>query len=93
MTKIKIPYHKKMLEIEIADKNLLGILESKAEEFKPTMSQEEIVEKALDNPIKSESLEDLVKGKKNMVIITSDHTRPVPSKNHNAYTFKKNKSS
>lgn len=80
MTKIKIPYHKKMLEIEIADKNLLGILESKAEEFKPTISQEEIVEKALDNPIESERLENLVKGKKNMVIITSDHTRPVPSK-------------
>lgn len=80
MTKIKIPYHKKMLEIEIADKNLVGILESKAEEFKPILSQEEIVEKALDNPIESESLETLVEGKKNMVIITSDHTRPVPSK-------------
>ncbi len=34
----------------------------------------------MDNPIQCEKLEDLVKGKKNMVIITSDHTRPVPSK-------------
>lgn len=80
MAKIKIPYHKKTLEIEISDKNLVGTLESKAEEFKPSLSQEEIVEKALDNPIESESLETLVEGKKNMVIITSDHTRPVPSK-------------
>lgn len=80
MGKIKIPYHKKMLEIEITDENLVSILESKAEEFKPRISQEEIVEKALDNPIESERLEDLVKDKNNMVIITSDHTRPVPSK-------------
>lgn len=80
MAKIKIPYHKKMIEIEVSDKNLVGVLESKAEEFKPTLSQEEIVEKALDNPIESESLESLVADKKNMVIITSDHTRPVPSK-------------
>lgn len=80
MSKIKIPYYKKMLEIEVEDKNLAGILESKAGEYRTDLSQEEIVEKALNNPIGSESLEALVKGKKNMVIITSDHTRPVPSK-------------
>ena len=44
------------------------------------MSQEEILEKALDNPIGSKSLEKLVKNKNNMLIITSDHKRPVPSK-------------
>jgi len=69
-----------MMEIEIDDKNLAGILESKAEEYKSGGTQEELVEMALDNPIGSESLEELVKGKKDMVIITSDHTRPVPSK-------------
>lgn len=80
MGKIKIPYHKQMLEIEIEDKNLLGILESKAENYKTKETQEELVEMALDNPIGSEKLEDLVKDKKNMIIISSDHTRPVPSK-------------
>lgn len=80
MGKIKIPYHKQMLEIEIEDKNLLGILESKAENYKTKETQEELVEMALDNPIGSERLEDLVKDKKNMIIISSDHTRPVPSK-------------
>jgi lactate racemase len=80
MAKIKIPYHKQMLEIEIEDKNLVGVLESKAGEYKTSGTQEELVEMALDNPIGSEKLEELVKGKKNMVIITSDHTRPVPSK-------------
>jgi nickel-dependent lactate racemase len=80
MAKIKVPYNKQMLEIEIDDKNIAGILESKAEEYKSGGTQEELVELALNNPIGSASLEELVKGKKDMVIITSDHTRPVPSK-------------
>jgi lactate racemase len=34
----------------------------------------------LDHPVGSPRLEELAKGKKNIVIISSDHTRPVPSK-------------
>lgn len=80
MANIKIPYSKQFLEIEIPDKNLLAILESKAHAYKVYDTQREIVNKALDNPIGSVKLEELVKGKKNLVLITSDHTRPVPSK-------------
>ncbi|MCB2307121.1 nickel-dependent lactate racemase [Clostridium estertheticum] len=80
MTKLKIPYSKRFLEIEIPDKNLVAILESKAHDYKVESTQEDIVNKALDNPIGSVKLEELVKGKKNLVLITSDHTRPVPSK-------------
>ncbi|WML34013.1 nickel-dependent lactate racemase [Clostridium sp. OS1-26] len=80
MAKIKIPYHKQMWEVEVNDKNLVGILESKAEKYKTELTQQQIVENALDNPIYSSKLEELVKDKNNMVIITSDHTRPVPSK-------------
>ena len=80
MATIKIPYNKRFLEVNISDENLEAVLESKAHNYKPEFTQEEIVEKALNNPIGSKSLEELVKGKSNMVIITSDHTRPVPSK-------------
>ncbi|MBU3215535.1 nickel-dependent lactate racemase [Clostridium estertheticum] len=80
MTKVKIPYSKRFLEVEIPDKNLVAILESKAHDYKVESTQEDIVNKALDNPIGSVKLEELVKGKKNLVLITSDHTRPVPSK-------------
>jgi len=80
MTKIKIPYSKQFLEVEIPDKNLVVILESKAHAYIVESTQQEIVNKALDNPIGSKKLEELVKGKKNLVLITSDHTRPVPSK-------------
>ena len=34
----------------------------------------------MDNPIGSLKLEELAKNKKSVVIITSDHTRPVPSR-------------
>ena len=80
MAKIKIPYSNRLLEVEIPDHNLVGILESKAHTFHASGSQEEIVNRALDHPIGSATLEELVQGRKNMVIITSDHTRPVPSK-------------
>jgi len=80
MAKIKIPYSTKLLDVDIPDHNLSAILESKAHVYQAEGSQEEIVNRALDHPIGSASLEELVRGRKNMVIITSDHTRPVPSK-------------
>ncbi|CAH2213641.1 nickel-dependent lactate racemase [Tepidibacter aestuarii] len=80
MASIKMPYSKSSIDANIPDKNLIKILESKVHNYRPELSQLEIVHKALDNPIESKSLEELVKGKNNMVIITSDHTRPVPSK-------------
>lgn len=51
MRKIKLPYHKQLIEIEIDDKNLAGVLESKAGEYKTKENQSKIVEKALDNTI------------------------------------------
>ncbi|MDU6249740.1 MAG: nickel-dependent lactate racemase, partial [Paeniclostridium sordellii] len=58
----------------------IKVLQSKAHDFKTTLSESEIVKKALENPIESKTLEELVKDKKDVVIITSDHTRPVPSR-------------
>jgi len=80
MTLIDIPYSIKSLKINIKDKNLKGVLVSKANNYRYVGSQIDIVNNALDNCIGSKSLEELVKNKHNMVIITSDHTRPVPSK-------------
>ncbi|MHC6179837.1 nickel-dependent lactate racemase [Clostridium sp. JNZ X4-2] len=80
MSVIKLPYNKRTVEVEIEDKNLAAVLESKAGSYKTELTESEIVESALDNPIGSPKLEDLVKNKNNMVIISSDHTRPVPSR-------------
>ncbi len=56
------------------------ILESKLTKYKPEASEQELVEQAVLHPIGSRPLAELAAGKQNIVIIASDHTRPVPSK-------------
>ena len=75
-----LPYDRKTVAVEIDDRNFVGSLVSKVESYRPGKSPQELVEASMDHPIGSPKLEELVKGKKNMVIISSDHTRPVPSK-------------
>lgn len=77
MKEVKLPYGKEFIELEIDDN--VDILVSQAGEFKAEKSEEDLVREALSNPIGSEKLSDLVKGKEKITIITSDHTRPVPS--------------
>ncbi len=80
MAEIRIPYGRGLIRLKLPEEKVQAILESKAHHYKPENSEEELVELALDNPIGSQKLEELVKGKNKVVIITSDHTRPVPSK-------------
>lgn len=77
MKEVKLPYGKEFIELEVNDN--VDILVSQAGEFKAEKSEEDLVREALSNPIGSEKLSDLVKGKEKITIITSDHTRPVPS--------------
>lgn len=77
MKEVKLPYGKEFIELEVDDN--VDILVSQAGKFKAEKSEEDLVRDALSNPIGSEKLSDLVKGKEKITIITSDHTRPVPS--------------
>lgn len=74
---LHIPYGKTTIEL---DETGMNVLCSKIGELKAEGSGLEIVKKAMDTPIDSPKLSELAKGKKNCVIIISDHTRPVPSK-------------
>ena len=76
----RLPYDRRHIPVEIDDRNIAGSLVSKVESYKPGLSEHELVEASLDHPIGSLRLEELAKNKKNIVIISSDHTRPVPSK-------------
>lgn len=78
MKQIEIPYGRTHLLANVAEENLLGVYESEVPQAAADPIAE--VENALDNPIGSQKLEELAVGKKNCVIIASDHTRPVPSK-------------
>lgn len=64
MKTIKLPYGKGTLDLNIPEERLAGILESHAHEFKAEKSEAEIVREALENPIDSPRLRELVKGKK-----------------------------
>ena len=77
--KFKLPYYKSHIEYEIPDRLINAVLVSKTEEFKVSVSEEELVKEALNNPINQKPLNELAIGKKHIVIISSDHTRPVPS--------------
>lgn len=80
MKNIKFPYGRKEIEYSFSDTELSAVLTSSIEDYFPKESQVELVQKALESPVNSEKLSEISKGKNNIVIIASDHTRPVPSK-------------
>ena len=80
MTKIRIPYDEYFQEIELEASRIRAVLTPRTHEYSQVLSQAEVVEKALDNPIASPALEELAKDADRILVITSDHTRPVPSK-------------
>jgi nickel-dependent lactate racemase len=79
MPKVKLPYGKKSITIDIPEDRLEGILVSKVNKYSIEESEEDIVKKAIINPIGVPRLKDLARDKKKIVVISSDHTRPVPS--------------
>lgn len=80
MKNIRFPYGKDFLEYNFENENLVGVLTSSIHGYAPELRGAELVKKAMANPIGSPTLAELAKGKKKIVIIPSDHTRPVPSK-------------
>ena len=75
--KVSIPYGRAALEAEIDDARLNGVYVSS---LPPPPDGAACVRAALDAPIGSPRLEELAKGRRRVVVIASDHTRPVPSK-------------
>ncbi len=80
MNEVEFCYGNGKMKGTFEDNRLTGILESHLHSFVPSKNEVEIVEDAILNPVLSPRLSELSKGKKNIVIIASDHTRPVPSK-------------
>lgn len=79
MKEILFPYGKEKLSYTFGDE-LCALLEPKINEYIPEADGAELVRRAMDAPIASPRLSELARGKKKVVIIASDHTRPVPSK-------------
>ena len=77
---IPIPYYTSTLDLHVEEENLKAVLTAKMHGFHAEKSQEQLVLDALEHPVGSPRLRTLAEGKRNIVIVTSDHTRAVPSK-------------
>lgn len=84
MTHIRIPYDRSFQEADVPSRLVQAILAPPAglhAADTPSPAQErQCVNQALDHPIGSVSLEAMAAGRKTATVITSDHTRPVPSR-------------
>lgn len=80
MKVVSFPYGKEKIQHSFRDEEILAVLEPEINHYQPQFTVEELIRRAMADPIDSPRLSELAKGKKNIVIIASDHTRPVPSK-------------
>lgn len=80
MKTIPIPYYTGTLDLKVSEENLKAVMTANMHHYKPDKGEVELVEEALENPIGSKKLSELAQGKQKIVLVTSDHTRPVPSK-------------
>ena len=77
---IPIPYYTSTLALHVEEENLKAVLTAKMHGFHAEKSQEQLALDALEHPVGSPRLRTLAEGKRKIVIVTSDHTRAVPSK-------------
>ena len=75
---IKIPYGKSAVNLDLPDKNILAVLQSSR--FDEPVDESEIIRRALNKPVESESLRHLASKKKKICIVVSDYTRATPNK-------------
>ena len=80
MKTFSIPYYTSSLELHMDEKNLKAELNSRTDSYHAGKGEAELVREALANPIGTPRLSELAKGKDRIVLVTSDHTRAVPSK-------------
>ena len=80
MAELVFPFGKEKIAFTVADTRLRGVLTSGLHAYTPADTEENLVKAAMASPVGSARLSELARGKKNIVIIASDHTRPVPSK-------------
>jgi len=75
--RITLAYGKQGLEVELPDRNVKAVLRKPATE--PLPDTDRALAEALADPIGSDPLRELARGKRNAVIVVSDATRPVPN--------------
>ena len=80
MKRFDLPYGRGTISLSLPESRVKAVLESHLHTYRPDLGEEELVNAALESPEGSPRLSRLAKGKHNVVMIASDHTRPVPSR-------------
>lgn len=80
MKTIPIPYLYGHLELHIEERNLKAVLLPREWQELEGKSERQLILDALRNPTGSTALRELARGKRRVVVVTSDHTRAVPSR-------------
>lgn len=76
--KIAIPIDDHAEDVTVRDDRLAAVILPR-ENNERKMTEEEIVRRALSRPFGGKALRQLARGKKKVLVITSDHTRAMPS--------------
>lgn len=77
MRRIDIPYGRGVMPVDVDEASLAGVLV--ARDWATATDEAAVVRAALDAPIGTPPLRELARGKRRVLVITSDHTRPMPS--------------
>lgn len=80
MPNIQFPHGKGTIDYFVADGRFKGKLVSEIHDYQAECSQEQLIRNALERPIGTPRLRVMAENKQRVVVIASDHTRPVPSK-------------
>jgi nickel-dependent lactate racemase len=72
-----LPYSKTEVPVRVPDENLLGVIDSKETAAAPNAQEE--VNRALENPLGTSKLEELLKPGEKVCIVVDDKTRPTPT--------------
>ena len=80
MRTIALPYGHESLELHVDEDHLKAVVETEMDGLTPDSSEADQVRQALENPIGTPRLRELARDKRRIVIVTSDHTRAVPSR-------------
>jgi nickel-dependent lactate racemase len=80
LTAVTIPYGRAFATFDIPAGRLKGVLQTRLAEHRPPLGQTETVRESLERPVAGPRLADLAREARRVLVITSDHTRPLPSR-------------
>ncbi len=77
---VSLPYGKEKVILDLPEERMGGLLATKLGRMEPRKEARKLIEEAISSPLEGPPLSVLAGGKDRVVIITSDHTRPLPSR-------------